>query len=131
MRLSLLVFALLAACGSAAPPPSNPAALRSLLAERKFEPGACYTGADRPEDRPALESAVDDAIRDVAAMPSPVDFRAVHDRLERLIRDVDGFATEDRDQAYRYAIRIWRAAGLQGETRLFAMSDARVLALTC
>jgi hypothetical protein len=73
--------------------------LRSLLAERKFERGACYAGADTPEDRPLLENAVNNAIQDVAAMPSPVDARAVRDRLERLIGDVDSFATEDRDQA--------------------------------
>jgi len=132
MQLSLLLFAIAAACAGAAPsPPSSNRALASLLAEPKFAPGRCYTGADTPEDRPALEAAVDRAISDVAALPAPVDRRAVHDRLERLIREVDGFATEDRDQAYRYAVRIWRAAGLHGESRLFALPDARVLAEPC
>jgi len=119
-----------AACGKAVPPPANPA-LTSLLAERKFEPHACYTGADSPEDKPPLEGAVNNAIRDVAAMPSPVERRAVQDRLQQLIRDVDSFATEDRDEAYRYAIRIWRAVGLRGESHLFAVDDARVLTEPC
>jgi hypothetical protein len=130
IRLSLLTLLLAGACGSAALPPSSPA-LSSLLAEKKFEPNTCYTGADTPEDRPALERAVNDAIRDIAAMPAPVDGRAVRGRLEQLVGDVDSFATEDRDAAYRYAIRIWRAAGLQGETHLFARSDARVLGSPC
>ena len=126
----LLLVILGAACGRAVPPPSSPT-LISLLAERKFEPHGCYTGADTPEDRPRLEAAVDDAIRDVGALPPPTDRRAVQARLARLIRDVDGFATEDRDEAYRYAVRIWRAVGLQGESHLLAAPDAQVLAEAC
>jgi hypothetical protein len=130
IRLTLSMFLLAAACGGAASPPPN-SALSALLAERKFQPSACYTGADTPADQPALEDAVDNAIRDVAALPSPAESTAVRGRLQRLIRDVEGFATEDRDEAYRYAIRIWRAAGQRGESHLFAMRDARMLSAPC
>lgn len=44
-----------------------------------------------------------------------------------LIDDVDLLATEDRDQTYVYAIRIWRAAGFIEGSRLFPVSDERVL----
>ena len=130
IRLPLFAVLLASACAGAAPPQPNPA-LGPLLAERKFGPHGCYPGADSPEDGVALEGAVDGAIRDVAAMSPPVDGRAVRGRLERLIRDVDSFATKDRDAAYRYAIRIWRAAGLHEESHLFAIGDAEVLREPC
>jgi len=131
LRLFALICAFVAACGSATPPPPSHGALRALLAETKFQPTACYRGADRPEDQAPLEVAVNNAIRDIAAMPAPVESGAVRARLERLVADVDSFATADRDQAYQYAIRIWRAVGLHEETHLFARDDASVLRLGC
>ena len=46
----------------------------------------------------------------------------------RTVEEVDLFATEDREQAYRYAVRIWRAAGFEEPTGLFGPTDDRVLA---
>lgn len=126
IRLLVLSTLLIEAIVAATPPSPN-SALLSLLTERKFEASACYWGTDTPEDQAPLESAVNNAIRDVAALPSPVDSGVVRARLERLIQDVDSFATHDRDHAYRYVVRIWRAAGIAGETHLFAMRDAQVL----
>ena len=53
---------------------------------------------------------------------------AVRDRLSALIDDTDSFATEDRDEVYRYAVQTWRAAGFSEESSLFAVPDDRVLA---
>jgi hypothetical protein len=102
-------FLFLAACGSAAPPPDRPA-LTALLQEKKFEPHGLYTGADTPEDLKPLQSAVDGTIKDIRGLPEPLDKEAVRARLTKLIDDTDLFATEDRDEVGRYAIRIWRAA---------------------
>jgi hypothetical protein len=120
-------FLAMAGCGTAAPPPQRPA-LASLLHEKKFEPRGDYTGADTPEDQQPLQAAVDDAIKDVSALPEPLNKGAVRSRLTKLIDDTDLFATEDRDEVGRYAIRIWRAAGFREESRLFPVSDEQVLA---
>ena len=61
------------------------------------------------------------------AMPQPYLAETVRGRLQKLIDDVDLLATEDRDQTYIYAIRIWRAAGFTEESGLFPVSDERVL----
>ncbi len=102
--------------------------LESLRQEPKFEPEGYYAGPDTPEDGPLLIALVNDAIDDVAAIPEPRDPNKVRDRLAKLVRDVDLFATEDRDRSYRYAIRIWRAAGFSEESGLFPVPDDEVLA---
>ena len=121
-----LAFLFLAGCGSAAPPPERPA-LTALLHEKKFEPHGYYTGADTPEDLEPLRSAVDGAIKDISAMPEPLDKVAVRARLDKLLDDTDLFATEDREEAGRYAIRIWRAAGFREESHLLVVPDERAL----
>lgn len=60
-------------------------------------------------------------------MPEPLVELAVRARLARLLSDTDSFATEDRDEVGRYAIRTRRAAGFKGESRLFGVPDERVL----
>jgi hypothetical protein len=102
-------------------------ALQELRNERKFTPTELYTGPDTPEDGPQLIALVDAAIDDVIAMPRPLVANIVRRRLQRLIDDVDLFAAEDREQAYIYAIRIWRAAGFAEDSRLFPVGDDRVL----
>ena len=119
-----LLVALTTSCGNAVPPPTP---LTALLAEKKFQPDKYYTGVDTPEDQVPLASAVDNAIQDIAAMPEPRDADRIRRRLKKLISDVDLFATEDRDMAYRYAIKIWRASGQSGESKLFAAKDYRIL----
>ena len=126
-RVAFAFFLAIAGCGSAAPPPERPA-LASLLHEKKFEPHGDYTGADTPEDQQPLQAAVDNAIKDVSALPDPLNKGAVRGRLAKLIDDTDLYATEDRDEVGRYAIRIWRAAGFRDESHLFPVSDKRVLA---
>jgi hypothetical protein len=117
MRLIAAILVLLTACSSAATPPPPPRpALEALLAEKKFQPTEFYTGVDTPEDQEPLENAVNSAVRDVAALAEPLDKDAVRRRLSKLVDSTDSFATEDRDQVYRYAIRIWRAAGFREET---------------
>ena len=123
-----LAFLFVAACSSAAPPPNRPA-LTSLLQEKKFEPHGFYTGADTPEDLEPLRTAVDGAIKDISALPEPLDKETVRARLGKLIDDTDLFATEDRDEVGRYAIRIWRAAGFKEESHLYPVPDERVLRL--
>jgi hypothetical protein len=118
----------LASCGSAQPPVERPA-LTALLHEKKFEPHGFYTGADTPEDQQPLQTAVDGAITDIGSLPDPLNKDAVRTRLAKLIDDTDLYATEDRDEVGRYAIRIWRAAGFNEESRLFPVSDKKVLAL--
>ena len=129
MRLFAVVALLVASCGSAATPPPPPRpALQALLAEKKFQPDEFYTGVDTPDDQRPLEQAVNSTIEDVGAMPEPLDKQAALRRLSKLVDDTDLFATEDRDQVYRYVVRIWRAAGFKEETHLFAVPDDRVLA---
>jgi hypothetical protein len=125
--LAMAVLLATAGCGTAAPPPARPA-LAALLREKKFEPHGYYTGPDTPEDQQPLREAVDRAIRDVSALPEPLNKDAVRHRLSTLIGDTDLYATEDRDEVGRYAIRIWRAAGYQEESRIFPVGDERVLA---
>lgn len=60
-------------------------------------------------------------------MSDPLDKKVVLKRLSNLLNRTDMFATEDRDEVGRYAIRIWRALGFKEETRLFYMSDDKVL----
>lgn len=125
-KYTALILLTLAGCAKASPPPERPA-LTALLKQPKFKPYGHYTGADTPEDRKPLQDAVDAAILDMRAMPEPLDQEAVRKRLSSLLGDVDMFATEDRDEVGRYAIRIWRALGFKEETRLFHMSDEGVL----
>lgn len=128
MRLIAVLTLLLAACSSAATPPPPPRpALQELLTEKKFQPNEFYTGVDTPEDQRPLEQTINSAIKDVSALPEPLDKEAVLHRLSQLIDDTDLFATEDRDQVYRYAIRIWRAAGFKEQSGLFGVPDEKVL----
>ena len=99
-----------------------------MLQEKKFQPNQMYTGVDTPEDQKPLGDIVNGAINDVAALPDPLDKGAVRARLTKMTDDADGFATEDREQVYRYAILIWRAAGFKEESRLFPLSDEKMLA---
>ncbi|MEO7365122.1 MAG: hypothetical protein ABIW03_02260 [Sphingomicrobium sp.] len=100
-----------------------------MLDEKKFQPTEMYTGVDTPEDQKLLEGIVNSAIKDVSAFPEPLDKRSVRARLTKMIDDADNYATEDREQVYRYAVRIWRAAGFSEESRLFPVSDEKVLAI--
>jgi hypothetical protein len=93
--------------------------LQDLRKERKFAPTEMYTGPDTPEDGPQLIALVNAAIDDVVSMPRPLVADSVRSRLQKLIDDVDLFAT--------YAIRIWRAAGFTQESRLFPVGDESVL----
>ncbi len=60
-------------------------------------------------------------------MPKPLAASAVRSRLQKLIDDVDLFATEDRDQTCIYAIRIWRAAGFTEESKLLPVAANPIL----
>jgi len=119
---------LLVACCSARTPPASPRpALQAILSEKKFQPNEFYTGVDVPEDQEPLERAVDSAVKDVISMPTPLDNKLVRHRLSKLIDEVNFFATEDRDQVYRYSVRIWRAAGFEDQSGLFPVPDEKVL----
>ena len=105
-----------------------PPRLEVLRQAPKFTPGEVYAGPERPGDGPKLVALVDEAIDDIAALPRPLDPERVRARLETLIDDVLFFTPADREQTYRYAVRIWRAAGFEGESKLFPRSDERILA---
>jgi hypothetical protein len=108
---------------------SGAPSLNALLQEKKFEPHDFYTGVDTPEDAEPLRAAVDNAIKDIGALSDPLEPHAVRSRLAKLIEDTDLYATADRDQVARYAIRIWRAAGFSEDSGLFGVSDEKVLSL--
>jgi hypothetical protein len=105
----------------------NPIDLQQLRSEPKFRATKFYTGPDAPADGRALTSLVNRAIDDVLSFPAPADSTQVRTRLRKLIDDVDTFATEDREQAYRYVVRIWRAAGFTEPSNLFPVADERIL----
>lgn len=131
MRLHLFTAACLFAlsdCGNAAPPSPERPALAAILKEAKFTPHGDYTAADTAEDRQPLQDAVDSAIRDISRLPEPLDEDAVRSRLSALLDQTDLYATEDRDEVGRYAVRIWRAAGFKKESGLFPVGDERALA---
>lgn len=122
---ALLLLSLLGiSSGASGALPSRPA-LTVILKEKKFLAHGNYTGADTLEDRQPLQKAVDDAIRDIGGMANPLQAALVRSRLEQLLADTDAFATEDRDEVGRYAIRIWRAAGFKGDSGLFPVGDDR------
>jgi hypothetical protein len=74
-----------------------------------------------------LTSLVNRAIDDVLSFPAPADSTQIRTRLRKLIADVDKFATEDREQAYRYVVRIWRATGFTEPSKLFPVADEKIL----
>lgn len=127
-RLVALALLTLGCAGPERVPMHNPA-LIALLNEAKFQPDQHYTGVDLPEDQAPLEAAVNGAIRDIGTMADPVDADDVRRRLRQLVSDVDLFATADRDRAYIYAIRIWRAAGFRQNSDLFPRSDDDIIAM--
>jgi hypothetical protein len=100
---------------------------RQIRQETKFIATDWYVGSDTPEDGRALTQLVNRAIDDVISLPPPYGSAQLRGRMQKLITDVDLFATEDREQVYRYVVRIWRAAGFAEESKLFAVSDDRVL----
>lgn len=126
MRRILLALILAIAAPASAQQPDD-ATLDALLAAPKFEPGPLYTGADTPEDKPLLTTIINQAISDIRRMPGPRSADLVRSRLTTVIADVENFATEDRAQAYRYCIQIWRAAGFTEPSQLFEASDFEVL----
>jgi hypothetical protein len=86
-----------------------------------------YVGPDTPEDGLALTALVNATIDDVYSLRRPIDGTQIRKRLRKLADDVDLYATEDREQAYRYVIRIWRAAGFAEDSELFDISDEAIL----
>jgi hypothetical protein len=102
--------------------------LDALLQESKFMARDDYTGADTPDDRAPLQRAVDDAILDIMAMPSPLDRERVRNRLMALSTETFFFATEDRDEVARYGVRIWRALGLNRDGDLYPNGDDFIMA---
>jgi hypothetical protein len=106
---------------------ADSATLSELRREAKFVATEWYVGPDTPQDGRALTELVNRAIDDVISLPSPHRASELRNRLQKLVTDVDLFATEDRDQLYRYVVRIWRAAGFAEESQLFPVSDDGVL----
>ena len=131
MRLHPVIAACLFAlssCGTAAPPSPGRPALAAILKEVKFTAHGDYTGADTPEDREPLHTAVDAAIRDISRLPEPLAPDTVRNRLSALLDETESYATEDRDEVGRYAVRIWRAVGFKQERGLYPIGDERALA---
>ncbi len=101
--------------------------LPALLAAPKFEPDAYYTGVDMAADKAPLTKIVNDALRDLIALPVPRDPSLARQRLLLAVLAVDKFATEDREQAHIYLVLAWRTAGFLSESGLAPVSDQDVL----
>jgi hypothetical protein len=101
--------------------------LVALLAAPKFEADAFDPGVDMPEDRAPLTKIVNDAVRDVIAMPEPRDAVRVRWRLALSLVSLDVFATQDRGHALMYLVLAWRAAGFLPESGLAGVPDDQVL----
>jgi hypothetical protein len=84
-------------------------------------------GPDKPKEGRTLTALVNDAIDDILAWPFPYDGARLRQRLRKLLDDADPFATEDRDQIYRYVVRIWRTADFAEDSGLFPVPDDSVL----
>lgn len=101
--------------------------LPALLAAPKFEPDAFYKGVNEPADKAPLTKAINDAIRDLIAMPEPRDPARARQRLSLAYLAVDEFADRDRKQAAIYLVLAWRTAGFVGESGLLPVTDQEVL----
>ena len=125
LLLPAILAALIAACGPAVATGSDPALtsgarsrLVALRAEAKFGPQLLYgyVGADMEEDREPLTASVNTLIDAVLALPDgPVSQAQVLPLVSTAIREVDLFATEDRERAYRYFDQVWKILGLPGD----------------
>lgn len=123
--LSAVLATLITACGPAAAteqgPALTPAARSRLIALRaaaKFGPELLhgYVGADVEEDREPLTASVDTLIDAVLELPDgPVSEAQVLPLVSDGIQEVDLFATEDRERAYRYFGQVWKILGLAGD----------------
>jgi hypothetical protein len=110
-----------------APMGGDVAGLPELLAAPKFEPDGYYAGVDAPEDKSPLTTIINDAVRDVIAMPAPRDQIPVRLRLQQAVQQLRDFVTEDREHGYMYLVLAWRAAGFQTESGLFPVPDEQVI----
>jgi len=122
LRTVVTIVALLAFLGHSM---GNQIDLQQLRSEPKFRATKFYVGPDTPADGRALTALVNRAIDDVLSLPG--DSTKIRARLRKLVADVDKFATEDREQAYRYVVRIWRAAGFTEPSNLFPVTDEKIL----
>jgi len=127
--LLLLLFAtlatLVAAFQPAEPAKHDPALtpgarsrLLALRSEAKFGPQLLrgYAGADVEEDRDPLNGSVNTLIDAILALPDgPVSQAQVLPLVSSAVDEVESFATEDRERAYRYFDQIWRILGLTGD----------------
>jgi len=96
----------------------NRAELVELRAQNKFQPDLLsgYTGADLPEDVAPLNAAVNNLIDALLAQPDgPVSDGEVRGLVAKAINEVDLFATEDRERAYRYIRQVWNTLGFEGD----------------
>lgn len=128
-RLVLALAAILATALSAGSPsavaqgapaltPEARTRLTALKARPKFRPDflAGYVGVDVPEDLSPLSASVDGLIDEVLARPDGlVSEGDILPLVATAVNEIDGFATADRDRAYRYFNQIWTILGLQGD----------------
>jgi hypothetical protein len=122
---SAILAALIAACGPAVATGHDPALtpgararLVALRAEAKFGPELFrgYVGVDLEEDREPLTASVNTLIDAILALPDgPVSQTQVLPLISEAIQEVDLFATEDRERAYRYFDQVWKLLGLTGD----------------
>lgn len=123
---TLLLAAAVAACSSGpqGEPVSNGdgrSALVELRSEAKFRPQLLsgYTGADTPEDVAPLNAAVNELIDQVLAQPAGSMSEAeLLPLIQSAVQQVDEFATEDRERAYRYFREVWTMVGFRGDPLL-------------
>ncbi|MEP7006062.1 MAG: DUF4844 domain-containing protein [Sphingomonas bacterium] len=109
--------------------PATGARLRSLRAERKFQPNDYpplgYVGAETPEDEKIAVAAVDKVITNILAQhDASIDAKKVSALIGEGMQQVDQLATEDRDRTAGYMIEIWYILGFKGSTGRFAYGSA-------
>ena len=93
-------------------------ALMALRAEAKFRPHLLsgYTGADGSEDLAPLNSAVNTLVDQALRFSDgPLSEGDILPLVEAAVHEVDIFATEDRERAYRYFDQVWAILGFSGD----------------
>lgn len=98
--------------------PAARSALVALRAEAKFRPHLLsgYVGADASEDLLPLNAAVNTLVDGALSLPDgPLEEADILPLVEAAVHEVDVYATEDRERAYRYFDQVWKILGFSGD----------------
>jgi len=96
--------------------------LRSLRAERKFDPDAVtfYPGAVNESQRATAQAVVDSAIQSlIAELPAQPRRSTVLTVMKRTLANFDTSESEERDQVLVYLSKVMQVCGVQSSAELF------------